>query len=418
MWTTIKSITSLLMSHGLLLLGNGMISTLLGLRSRLEGFSTETTGFIMAGYFVGILAGALYGMRVVAAVGHIRAFAAFASIMSASVLAHILYVDAAFWFGLRVVGGFCMAGMVMVVESWVNERATNETRGQVLSLYMIINYLGAGLGQFMMLIGDPAQFQLFVIASMVYSFALVPILLTRASAPAPSSPIRMPFKKLFAISPVGVYGTVCCGMINASINGMGAVFASTIGLSIAQVSSFMAAVILGGMMLQFPIGRLSDRFDRRSVLLVASLATLSSAFLVIWAIDQPVETLIICGAIFGGFSFAILPLVSSQINDLAERDQLVQIAAGLLIAYGIGASAGPVIAAQLMAYLGPSGLFQFVIGAHATLILFIVVRIIQRRRGAKEKAPFLPLGSAGVSSKVLYTAALDGIDQTEQGDKT
>ena len=196
MWSTIKSISSLLLSYGMLLLGNGMISILLGLRSRLEGFSTEIIGFIMAGFFVGMLIGALFAVRVVAAVGHIRAFAAFASIMSVAVLAHVLYIDPVIWFVLRVVAGFCMAGMVMVVESWVNERATNKTRGQVLSLYMITNYLGAGLGQFMMLVGDPAQFQLFIIASMIYSFALVPILLTRASAPKPSSPERMKFREL------------------------------------------------------------------------------------------------------------------------------------------------------------------------------------------------------------------------------
>jgi MFS family permease len=413
MWITIKSITSLLMSHGLLLLGNGMISILLGLRSRMEGFSTEITGFVMAGYFVGLLIGAIYAARVVTSVGHIRAFAAFASIMSVAVLGHILYVDAVFWFFLRVIAGLCMAGMVMVVESWVNERATNETRGQILSLYMIINYLGAGLGQFMILIGDPAQFQLFVIASMVYSSALVPILLTRANAPAPSSPDRMPFKNLFAISPIGVYGTVCCGMINATLIGMGAVFASEVGLNHTQVSTFMAAVILGGMVLQFPIGRMSDRFDRRTILLTTSIATLCSALAVIWAIDQSVTTLVIFGAIFGGFSFVILPLVSSQINDLAKRDQLVQISAGLLIAYGIGASIGPIIAGQLMARIGPVGLFEFIVAVHISLIIFIVIRIMQRRRNKIGKAPFLPLGSGGVSSKVLYNAALESAKQTE-----
>ncbi len=412
MRATIKSIASLLLSHGLLLLGNGMTSILLGLRSRLEGFSTETTGFVMAGFFVGLLVGALYAARVVAAVGHIRAFAAFASVMSVAVLAHVLYVDAVLWFGLRVVAGFSMAGMVMVVESWVNERATNQTRGQVLSLYMIINYLGAGLGQLMILIGDPAQFQLFIIASMVYSFALVPILMTRATAPTPSSPRRMPIRELFGISPIGVLGTVCCGMINSSVNGMGAVFARDAGLNVAGVSAFMAAVILSGIAFQFPIGRLSDRFDRRTVLLAASLATALAALTVIWASGQSALILIASGVLFGGISFTILPLVSAQVNDRAERDQLVQVAAGLLIAYGIGASIGPVVAAQLMALIGPAGLFVLIAGTHATLIVFVIFRIFQRRRGAKAKAPFLPLGSIGVSSKELYTAVLNKTEQS------
>lgn len=416
MRATIKSISSLLLSHGLLLLGNGMTSILLGLRSRLEGFSTETTGFVMAGFFVGLLIGALYAVRVVAAVGHIRAFAAFASIMSVAVLAHLLLVDAPLWFCLRVIAGFCMAGMVMVVESWVNGRATNQTRGQILSLYMIINYLGAGLGQLMMLIGDPAQFQLFVIASMVYSFALVPVLLTRAEAPLPASPRRMPFKELYIISPLGIIGTVCCGIINSSVNGMGAVFAREVGLSVGEISTFMAAVILGGIVLQFPIGRLSDKFDRRTVLLGASIATALAALMVIWASQQSHFVLIICGAFFGGVSFTILPLISSQVNDLAERSQLVQVSAGLLIAYGIGASFGPIIAAQLIALFGPAGLFILIVGIHSFLIIFIMHRIFQRRRGNKTKAPFLPLGGVGVSSKQLYAEVLKKTEPVNPGE--
>ena len=413
MWNTIKSISSLLLSYGMLLLGNGMISILLGLRSRLEGFSTEITGFIMAGFFVGMLMGALFAVRVVAAVGHIRAFAAFASIMSVAVLAHVLHIDPIIWFALRVVAGFCMAGMVMVVESWVNERATNKTRGQVLSLYMITNYLGAGLGQFMMLVGDPAQFQLFIVASMVYSFALVPILLTRASAPKPSSPQRMKFRELFAISPVGVFGTVCAGMANSSLNGMGAVFAKEVGLSVAEVSAFMATAILGGMALQFPIGRLSDKLDRRTVLMIASLATGLAALAVIWATSQTVVILIVTAAIYGGFCFTIYPLSASQVNDLADPNRLVQVAAGLLIAYGIGASIGPVLAAQSMAMYGPTGFFLFIIGINSVLILFTIIRIIQRHRGEKAKAPFMPLGGIGVSSKQLYTAALDSAERVK-----
>jgi len=406
MWNSIKSISSLLLSYGMLLLGNGMIGTLLGIRSRLEEFSMEITGVIMAGFSVGLLMGALYALRVVASVGHIRAFAAFASIMSVAVLAHILFIDPATWFVLRVVAGFCMAGMVMVVESWVNERTTNNTRGQILSLYMITNYLGAGLGQFMLLVGDPAQFQLFIIASMVYSLALVPILLTRASAPKPSSPQRMKFRELFAISPVGVFGTICAGMANSSLNSMGAVFAKEIGLSIGDVSVFMAAAILGGMTLQFPIGRLSDKFDRRTVLISASLATGFAALAVIWATGQTVAILFAAVAFYGAVGFTIYPLSASQVNDLAAPDRLVQVAAGLLIAYGIGASIGPIMAALSMAAFGPAGFFLFIVGVNSALILFTTIRIIQRRPGKKAKAPFMPLGGVGVSSKQLYTSAI------------
>ncbi len=416
MWNSIKSISSLLLSYGMLLLGNGMIGTLLGIRSRLEEFSMEITGVIMAGFSVGLLMGALYAVRVVAAVGHIRAFAAFASIMSVAVLAHVLFIDPVTWFVLRVVAGFCMAGMVMVVESWVNERTTNNTRGQILSLYMITNYLGAGLGQFMLLVGDPAQFQLFIIASMVYSLALVPILVTRASAPKPSSPQRMKFRELFAISPVGVFGTICAGMANSSLNSMGAVFAKEIGLSIGDVSVFMAAAILGGMALQFPIGRLSDKFDRRTVLISASLATGLAALAVIWATSQTVAILFAAVAFYGAVGFTIYPLSASQVNDLAAPDRLVQVAAGLLIAYGIGASIGPIMAAQSMVAFGPAGFFLFIVGVNSALILFTTIRIIQRRPGEKAKAPFMPLGGVGVSSRQLYTAAIISAEQDKFDD--
>ena len=281
---------------------------------------------------------------------------------------------------------------------------------------MITNYLGAGLGQFMLLVGDPAQFQLFIIASMVYSFALVPILLTRASAPKPTSPQRMKFRALFAISPVGLFGTICAGMANASLNGMGAVFAREIGLSIGEVSAFMAAAILGGMTLQFPIGRLSDRFDRRTVLIAASMATALAALAVIWATGQAAPILFAAAAVYGAFCFTIYPLSASQVNDMAAPDRLVQVAAGLLIAYGIGAVIGPIVSAQSMAMFGPAGFFLFIVGTNCALILFTMFRIIQRRRGEKAKAPFMPLGGIGVSSKQLYTAAISSAEQDKSDD--
>lgn len=400
------------------MLGQGMINTLLGLRSRIEGFSTETIGFVMTGQFVGMLIGALFAVRVVAAVGHIRAFAAFASIMSVAVLAHILYTDVFFWFLLRLVTGFCMAGMIMVVESWVNERSVNENRGKILSLYMVTSYIGSGTGQFMMLLGDPAQFQLFVIASMVYSFALVPILLTRSNAPKPSSPRRMKFTKLFMISPVGVFGTVCAGMGNSSLNSMGAVFAGEAGLSVTQVSNFMAAAIFGGMLLQIPVGRISDRFDRRSVLIFASICTILSAIAVILALGHSFIILIIAITFYGGFSFTLYPISASQVNDMADRDKLVQISAGLLIAYGVGASIGPLLVGQIMVVAGTNGFFMFFIGVNCLLVLFTLVRIIQRRRHARIKAPFMPLSGGGLSSKQLYTAAVSAANNPEENEST
>ncbi len=406
---TIRSIASLLLSYGLLLLANGLFGTLLGLRSKLEGFSTETIGLVMAGYFFGLLLGAFYAVRVVAAVGHIRSFAAFASIMSVAVLAHLLKIDPFTWLALRIVAGFCMAGMVMVTESWINERCSNKNRGRVLSLYMVTNYLGSGLGQFLLTVASPAEFQLFVIASIIFSIALVPILLTQATSPKPVSPQRMRFRHLLAVSPVGVVGTVAAGLNNASLHGLGPIYAADSGLSVAEVSAFMACLILGGMALQFPIGRLSDRLDRRSVLMVVVLAASVCALGIIWATEDASWPMYLLAFVYGGFAFTLYPLSTAQVNDRAAPDQLVQVAAGLLVAYGIGSIIGPIAASQMMGRSGPQGLFLFIIMVAVALVLFTILRMVVRQRSAELKAPFLPLGSVGIPGKQLYLAALNSL---------
>ncbi len=403
MWTTAKSVASLLLSYGLLLLANGMFGTLLGLRSKLEGFSTEITGVIMAGYFVGMLFGAMNAVKVVARAGHIRSFAAFASIMSVAVLAHLLVINPITWIILRAICGFCMAGMVMIVESWLNERSTNDNRGRVLSLYMMTSYLGGGLGQFLLTVADPASFELFSVASIIFSIALVPILLTRATAPQPAKPERMSFKALYKISPVGVMGTFTAGMSSSSINSMAPVFANSINLTVSEISIFMASILLGGMLLQFPIGRLSDHFDRRTILMVSAVLASAAALAIAVASEQTnVNWLFGAALLYGGIAYTIYPMSSAQTNDLADKERLVQVSAGLLFAYGLGASMGPIVTSQFMGLFGQTALFLFIAGNTGFLAFFVLVRIIQRPSGTK-KALFLPLGGLGASSKQLYT---------------
>ncbi len=404
MWETLRSIRSLLLSFGLLLMANGLFGTLLGLRSKHEGFSTEMTGLIMAGYSLGLLLGALYAVRVVANVGHIRAFAAFASIMSTAVLMHLLWIEPLFWLVLRIAAGFCMAGMVMVTESWINERAENKTRGTILSLYMVTNYMGSGSGQLLLNIAKPEEFQLFVIASIIFSVALVPVLLTRASSPKPVTPERMSLTGLFKISPVGVVGTISAGLCNASVNSLAALYAVDRGLSVAGVSLFMTAIILGGMFLQFPIGRLSDVIDRRTTLLIVTLAACAFALSIDRIASDGGWPLFALAAIYGGFSFTIYPLSCAQLNDMADRDKLVQVASGLLVAFGIGAIAGPIASAQLMGWFGPEGLFYWIGAVTAGLAAFTLLRMSVRSRVDAPKAPYLPLGSIGIAGKQMYAS--------------
>ena len=285
-----------------------------------------------------------------------------------------------------------MAGMVMIVESWLNERSTNATRGRVLSLYMITNYLGAGSGQFLITVANPDGFQLFSIASIIFSIALVPILLTRATVPRPSAPERMKFRDLIKISPVGVTGTLIAGLTNSAINSMGPIFANSIGLSLGQISTFMASILLGGMLLQFPVGRLSDHFDRRTILISSALATALISVGIVWAAaSHHVFALFGFCLLYGGFCYTIYPMSSAQVNDLADQNRLVQVSAGLLLAYGTGASIGPILASQIMGRVGPYGLFYYVIGCTLFLASFTIIRVLQRPAGDK-KAVFLPLG--------------------------
>ena len=322
MLTTLKSIASLLLSFGLLLMANGLFATLLGVRSSLEGFSTFVVGLIMWGRFA---------VRVVASVGHIRAFAAFASIMSTTALIHVLWIDPVVWFVLRLTGGFCMAGMIMVSESWINECASNEMRGQVLSFYMITNYFAAGCGQFLLPLADPSEFHLFSVASIIFSLALVPVLLSRAQAPMPAGSHSIKMKALYRISPLGFIGVFCAGLVNASFHGMGAVFGHAIGLSTQQISIFMASAIFGGLVLQWPMGRLSDRVDRRWVLTGVSLITCVACLaIMLFAGERNTVVLYTAAGVYGSVSFTVYSLAAAHINDFAERDQLVQIASGLL----------------------------------------------------------------------------------------
>ena len=278
MFEAARAVFALLLSYGLLMLANGLFGTLLGVRATLEGFSTLVTGLVMSGHFVGLFLGALLAIRVVAAVGHIRAFAAFASIMSVAALCHVLLVDPVIWFALRVSTGFCMAGMVMVTESWLNERAGSASRGQIMAMYMITNYLGVAIGQTILPLADPARFELFSVVSIVYSLALVPVLLTRARAPKPAQPQRASLAALWRTSPLGLVGACCGGMNNASFFSLGPVFASNVGLDLKGTSAFMTSVLVGGLVMQWPIGRLSDRVDRRWVLVFVAAVTAAASF--------------------------------------------------------------------------------------------------------------------------------------------
>ena len=410
--TTVRSVFSLLLSYGLLLFANGSFGTLLGVRSQIEGFSTGIVGLIMAAYFLGLLQGALRAGNVVAAVGHIRAFAAFASVMSVTALLHVMVVDQIVWCILRFASGFCMAGMIIVTESWLNARCTNRTRGQVMAFYMITNYFAAGCGQFLLTVADPAKFQLFSIASIIFSLALIPVLLTRATAPNPPKRAPMNLRGLWRTSPLGLLGTFCAGLVNASFYSLGPVFALGLGLSIRSTSMFMASVIFGGLLLQYPVGRLSDRMDRRTVLTMVTMATSAACIGGVASTEWDPRWIYLAGGIYGGLSFTVYSLCAANANDFAAPDKLLQTASGLLTVYGFGAFLGPIVAASFMAYLGPEGLFVMSALVSGFLGVFAIFRMRRRRSpGKDQQSPNVTLPGGQFTSGEIYAGMRNAMDR-------
>lgn len=412
MLLTVRSVFSLLLSYGLLLLANGMFGTLLGVRSQIEGFSTQIVGLIMAAYFLGLLQGALRAGMIVSAVGHIRAFAAFASVMSVTALMHVIVVDQIVWCILRFVSGFCMAGMILVTESWLNARCTKRTRGQVMALYMITNYFAAGCGQFLLTVADPARFQLFSIASIIFSLALVPVLLTQAAAPKPPQRDPLNLRELWRTSPLGLMGSFCAGIVNASFYSLAPVFALGLGLDVSGISRFMASVIFGGLLLQYPVGRLSDRIDRRVVLSMVTLATAAACVAIVLVFEWNPRWIYVPAVIYGGLSFTVYSLCAAHANDFAPVEKLVQTASGLLTAYGFGAFLGPIVAAAFMGWIGPEGLFVMSAIVSAFLGSFAIYRM--RRRAVpdrEDRSRTISMPGGQFTSGQLYASMRDAMDR-------
>ena len=361
MTKTLIAVISLILAAAIMMLGNSLLGIALPLKMSAAGYSVELTGVVMASYFAGLLAGGIYGKRLILEVGHIRAFAGLAAIMAAAVLAHALLFDPVSWAVLRFLAGFCLAGLFAALESWLNERSSNETRGQVLSVYMATYYAAILAGQLMINLWDLAGVEVFVMAAMMICLSLVPVALTRVKAPDLSAVKPLSFAALYRVSPLAVIGCVMSGLMSGSYFGVGAVFARETGLGVFDVSLFMGSVILGALLLQWPIGRASDRFDRRTVLLAMLTLTVlvSAGGISTAALSDPLPALLGLGVLLGGAITSIYPISVSQAFDYLPRDRYVAASGGLVLAYGLGATVGPLIAAFAMGALGPQAFFGY-----------------------------------------------------------
>lgn len=401
--STYRSLLSLLCSYGVLLIANGLFGTIVSIRSKTEAFPDNVIGLVLAGYFAGLLLSSFYAVRVVAAVGHIRAFALFASLASTVALAHLLWVEPLTWGVLRIISGFCMGGMVVVTEGWLNERANNKNRGSIMSIYMITTYACAGSAQLMMMIGHPSGFELFVIVSILYSFALIPILMTQSQAPTLPRPHRPNIRRLYQLSPVGMVGAFVVGYINGIFYALTPVFAYSLGLSTQQTAVFIAVSIMSGMLLQVPFGKLSDRIDRRWVMMISCFLTSLACYCLFISDGQNPTLLYLAGIFYGSVAFSINPICVAHVNDLAPRDERTQTAGGLLTFYGVGAVLGPVMAGFILP-LGEhyiylmSGIMTFGFALYALLRLLIKPRHGQEKRQFKAFAIQSPARKFGFSN--------------------
>jgi MFS family permease len=372
------NIAAILLATVFFLMGNGLIGTLTPLRAHAQGFSDIAVGALGAWYYLGFVVGCFVGPELLARVGHIRAFAVAAVLVAVSVLIQPIWTDPALWFAARGFAGLSMAILYMAVESWLNDRATNETRGRILSLYVAVNLAALLFGQWLLLVADPQGFELFSVAAMLYCLCVVPMGLTRLPAPVLLAKPRIDIARIVAVSPVGAAGCLTVGLANGAFWALAPIYAQSLGFSTREIAQFMSVFIAGGALIQLPLGRISDGMDRRWM--IAAISTAAS----FCGLVLGVAGWLLIGApfIFYGVVFALgasmLPLYSLSIahtNDRLPRAEFVDASAGLLMISAAASIPGPLLASFVIATAGPYSLFLYTAIAHAMMAFYAFTRM-------------------------------------------
>ncbi|MGD9918294.1 MAG: MFS transporter [Paenirhodobacter sp.] len=359
MLTVLRNSWPLLLGVMLFMVGNGMQGTLLGIRGGIEGIGTYEMSVVMSAYFAGFLFGSQITPVMIRRVGHVRVFAALGSLISAVLILYAAVPNWVAWSAMRVLIGFSFSGVYITAESWLNASSTNDTRGQALSAYMIVQMIGIIAGQMLMNAADPAGYLLFVIPSVLVSVAFTPILLSVAPAPAFAEVRRLSFRKLFTASPLGVVGMFLMGGTFSALFGMAAVWGTRAGLSVPQISTFVAAIYFGGLVAQYPIGWISDRMDRRLLILIVAAVGAVSMFAA-FALAPAFWLLTVLGAVIGGVANPLYALLVAYTNDYVDSSDMAAASGGLLFVNGVGAMTGPIVTGWLMETVGNGGFFLYV----------------------------------------------------------
>ena len=404
------SVRALLIAIFVLMAGSGFLSTLIAVRLEQAGVASLAIGLAATAYFSGLTLGSLRVERLIARIGHIRAFAAFVTVFSASSLTYAVLDTPPLWIALRSIDGFAMAGVFVCLESWLNRQATPRSRSGILAAYMIALYCGQAAGQFLLNLGKAEPDLPFMLSAILLSIALLPVLLTKMEQPVIESGTAFSLRRLYDVSPLGIVGTLATGAMLGAFYALGAVFIQRIGLDLAQVALFTSCTIAGGVVLQYPLGLLSDRFDRRRVITAcfAISALLCAGFV---ALDMPALGTIALGSIFGGFAFALYPLCVAHSNDHLEESERIGASSGLVLVYSVGAMAGPMLGSAAMSVLGAPGLFAMIGAIAAAAALFGLWRMaISAPVPADEQQQFQTLPRT-----TPMVALLEGEDEAASG---
>jgi MFS family permease len=383
----------------LLMVGNGVQGSLLGIRGTLEEFDTFQLSIVMSAYFLGFLLGSWRAPAMIRRVGHVRVFAALGSLISAVLILYPMMVEWQIWALMRVVIGFGFAGIYITAESWLNNTSTNETRGQTLSAYMIVQMLGIVASQGLLATGNPLGYDMFLIPSVLVSLAFLPILLADTPAPTFESTVRLGFRELFRISPLGCVGMLISGGVFSCMFGMASVWGTLSKLTIGQIALFTSFLYVGGLLLQYPVGWLSDRHDRRTIMLWLSIIaalTLTAATLV----PLPFTALLGVAAILGGITYPMYSLLIAYTNDFLSKEQMAAASAGLIFLNGFGAIFGPLVVGWLMGAVGTRGFFLFMAVLYTVQVGYTIWRMGRRA------APSVTGAYRGVSPTASTLAAV------------
>ncbi len=409
MLTVIRTTWALLLGMLLLQIGNGLQSSLMGVRGTIEGFSTFELSLIASAYFVGFLGGSRFAPAFIAKVGHVRVFAALGSLISAALVSFPLLADPWVWMVLRIIMGFSLSGIYVTAESWLNNSATNETRGQSLSAYMLMQMAGLISAQAILSVGDPSGYVLFIIPSILVSLSFAPVLLSVQPTPAFDTTRTLSLPQLYRKSPFGVVGMALMGMIFAGQFGMAAVYATQAGFNLAQLSAFVSSIFIGAMVLQYPIGWLSDRYDRRLLIVVCSaIAGLLCIVGFMFSTSYPIALAI--GVMSGGLSQPLYSLIIAYTNDYLSHEEMAGASGGLLFVNGIGAITGPPIIGLAMGYVGAGGFWLFLAAVLLVTAAYGIWRMSQRPSAYQvedqdyDAVPYANIMPGAVSAVALQTA--------------